>query len=44
MKINSEVRYAAHPQDVRHYDTRQLREHYLIGNLFHATGGCIATC
>ena len=36
MKINSEVRYAAHPQDVKHYDTKQLREHYLIEKVFAA--------
>ena len=36
MKMNTEVRYAAHPQDVRHYDTKQLREHYLIEKVFAA--------
>jgi len=29
-----DIRYASHPQDAKHYDTRQLREHYLIENLF----------
>ena len=36
MKTNSEVRYASHPQDAKHYDTRQLREHYLIETVFTA--------
>ena len=36
MKINSEVRYAAHPNDVKHYDTKQLRDAYLIENVFTA--------
>lgn len=36
MKTNSEVRYASHPQDAKHYDTAQLREHYLIENVFTA--------
>ena len=34
MKTNSEVRYASHPMDAKHYDTRQLREHYLIEKVF----------
>ncbi|MCM1177216.1 MAG: 5-dehydro-4-deoxy-D-glucuronate isomerase [Clostridium sp.] len=36
MKTNSEVRYAAHPDDVKHYDTEKLRENYLIGKVFSA--------
>ena len=36
MKINSEVRYAAHPQDVKHYDTAQLRDNYLMEKVFSA--------
>ena len=36
MKLNSEVRYASHPQDAKHYDTRQLREHYLVEKVFAA--------
>ncbi len=36
MKVNSEVRYAAHPNDVKHYDTKQLRENYLIEKVFGA--------
>lgn len=36
MKQNSEVRYAAHPRDVKHYDTKQLRENYLIETVFAA--------
>ena len=34
MKVNSEVRYAAHPRDVKHYTTEQLRENYLIAKVF----------
>lgn len=30
----SELRYAHHPNDVKHYTTQQLREHFLIENLF----------
>ena len=36
MKINSEVRYASHPDDVKHYDTARLREHYLVEKVFSA--------
>jgi len=31
-----DVRYAAHPDDVKHYDTGRLREHFLIQDLFTA--------
>lgn len=31
---SSELRYAHHPNDVKHYTTKQLREHFLIDNLF----------
>ena len=34
MKTNYEVRYAAHPEDVRHYDTARLRRDFLIETLF----------
>ena len=34
MKLNSEVRYAAHPRDVKHYTTQELRENYLIEKVF----------
>lgn len=30
----SEIRYAHHPSDVRHYDTEALRSHFLIPDLF----------
>ncbi len=36
MKINYEVRYAAHPEDAKHYDTARLRRDFLIENLFVA--------
>lgn len=31
---HSELRYAHHPNDVKHYTTEQLREHFLIEGLF----------
>lgn len=34
MKTNYEIRYAAHPEDARHYDTARLRRDFLIENLF----------
>lgn len=34
MKTNYELRYAAHPLDVRAYDTRRLRRDFLIETLF----------
>ncbi len=34
MKTNYEIRYAAHPEDVKHYDTQRLRRDFLIENLF----------
>ena len=34
MKTNYEVRYAAHPQDARNYDTARLRRDFLIEHLF----------
>ncbi len=36
MKTNCEVRYAAHPEDVKHYDTARIREHYHIPTVFTA--------
>ena len=36
MKTNYEVRYAAHPEDARHYDTTRLRRDFLIERLFVA--------
>ena len=33
MKQNFEIRYASHPADAKHYDTAQLREHYLFENV-----------
>lgn len=36
MKKNYEVRYAAHPEDARHYDTSRLRREFLIEHLFGA--------
>ena len=34
MNTNFEVRYAAHPDDARHYDTARLRRDFLIERLF----------
>lgn len=34
MKTNYELRYAAHPEDVRSYDTRRLRRDFLIETIF----------
>ena len=34
MKTNYEVRYAAHPEDAKHYDTTRLRRDFLIETLF----------
>jgi 4-deoxy-L-threo-5-hexosulose-uronate ketol-isomerase len=34
MPVKFEIRYASHPDDVKHYDTEKLREHFLIQNLF----------
>lgn len=32
--INYEVRHASHPNDVKHYDTEQIREHFFIPTIF----------
>lgn len=34
MAINIISRYASHPEDVKHYDTKKLREHFLLENIF----------
>jgi len=34
MKTNIEVRYSAHPDDVKHWDTDRLRREHLVGSLF----------
>jgi 4-deoxy-L-threo-5-hexosulose-uronate ketol-isomerase len=34
MTTNYELRYAAHPEDARHYDTARLRRDFLIERLF----------
>ncbi|MBC8603367.1 5-dehydro-4-deoxy-D-glucuronate isomerase [Parabacteroides acidifaciens] len=33
MKTNYELRYAAHPEDAKHYDTKRIRRDFLIENL-----------
>lgn len=34
MKTNIEVRYAGHPEDVKHWDTERLRKEHLVQSLF----------
>lgn len=34
MKTKIEVRYAAHPDDVKHWDTERLRKEHLVGPIF----------
>ena len=36
MKTNYQLRYAAHPSDVKKYDTSRLREDFLIEKVFAA--------
>ena len=36
MKTNYQLRYAAHPDDARHYDTARLRRDFLIETVFKA--------
>mgnify|MGYP003293212248 CR=1 FL=1 len=36
MKTNYEVRYAAHPEDAKHYDTTRIRRDFLIETVFAA--------
>ena len=36
MKTNYEVRYAAHPEDAKHYDTARIRRDFLIETVFAA--------
>ena len=36
MKTNYEIRYAAHPEDAKHYDTARIRRDFLIEKLFAA--------
>jgi 5-keto 4-deoxyuronate isomerase len=32
--MNLEIRYAEHPDDAKHYDTKTLRDHYLLEKVF----------
>ena len=36
MKTNYEIRYAAHPEDARSYDTKRIRRDFLIEKVFSA--------
>ena len=42
MKTNYEVRYAAHPQDAKGYDTTRIRRDFLIEKVFAADGETVA--
>ena len=34
MKTNYEIRYAAHPEDAKSYDTKRIRRDFLIEKVF----------
>ena len=34
MKTNYEIRYAAHPEDAKHYDTARIRRDFQIEKVF----------
>ena len=34
MKTNYEIRYAAHPEDAKSYDTTRIRRDFLIEKIF----------
>ena len=34
MKTNYEIRYAAHPEDAKSYDTARIRRDFLIEKIF----------
>ena len=36
MKTNYEIRYAAHPEDAKSYDTQRIRRDFLIETVFAA--------
>ncbi|MBN2369355.1 MAG: 5-dehydro-4-deoxy-D-glucuronate isomerase [Vicinamibacteria bacterium] len=36
MKTHYEVRYAAHPEDVKRFDTQQIRRHFLVTDIMKA--------
>ncbi|MBQ7471545.1 MAG: 5-dehydro-4-deoxy-D-glucuronate isomerase, partial [Prevotella sp.] len=36
MKTNYEIRYAAHPEDAKSYDTKRIRRDFLIERVFAA--------
>ena len=36
MKTNYEIRYAAHPEDAKSYDTQRIRRDFLIEKVFAA--------
>ena len=36
MKTNYEIRYAAHPEDAKNYDTGRIRRDFLIETVFSA--------
>ena len=40
MKTNYEIRYAAHPEDAKSYDTARLRRDFLIEKVFTSGRSC----
>ena len=34
MKTNYEIRYAAHPEDAKNYDTKRIRRDFLVEKIF----------
>jgi len=34
MSTNYQIRYSSHPDDVKQYDTKKLREHFLVNTIF----------
>ncbi len=37
MRTNYEIRYAAHPEDAKSYDTKRIRRDFLIEKVFSPT-------
>ena len=37
MKTNYEIRYAAHPEDAKSYDTARIRRDFLIEKILNGT-------
>ena len=39
--MNLDIRYASHPEDVKHYTTEQLRSHFLVESVFVADAAAL---